>query len=250
MAAREFEIRKQVELPATPAEVWDAVATGPGLCSWLFPFEVEPGEGGVLRLSVQQYTEESEITAWEPGVRLAVQSEENPDGTVMSYEYLIEGGDDGATQLTFVHSGRLGDGWGEAGEEYESTTSHGWDQYLHTLDQYLRYFRGRHAVYVVAVGPQDRTDAWPRLATALELSDVPRTGDQIRLPDGTAGVADYVVPPAEHGFFLGVRTDDALYRFHGRPDGGVDVENHLFAENVDQRQAERFWTDWLARVYA
>ena len=35
--AREFEIRREVELPATPEQVWAAVATAAGTTSWLFP---------------------------------------------------------------------------------------------------------------------------------------------------------------------------------------------------------------------
>lgn len=244
--AKEFEIRKQVELPASPEEVWAAIATGPGLSSWLFPFEVEPGQGGALRLVVQNYREESTITAWEPGERLVVEGAPGEDGTTMAYEYLIEGRDGGTTLLTFVHSGHLGDGWGD---EYEVMTSHGWDQYLHTLDQYLRYFPGRRAVYVLAEGPKGGEDIWPRFAEALGLSEMPQPGATVRLPHGEEGVVDYVVPPAFYGFFLGVRTGDALYRFHGKPDG-VDVENRLFAADADQKEAERYWTEWLGRTYA
>ena len=35
--AREFEIRREVELPATPEQVWQAVATGEGTAAWMFP---------------------------------------------------------------------------------------------------------------------------------------------------------------------------------------------------------------------
>ena len=42
--AKEFEIRREVDLPATPEEVWDAVATGPGTASWLFPEEPGPND--------------------------------------------------------------------------------------------------------------------------------------------------------------------------------------------------------------
>jgi len=39
---KEFEIRREVELPATPEAVWEAVATGPGTASWLFPEDPGP----------------------------------------------------------------------------------------------------------------------------------------------------------------------------------------------------------------
>jgi uncharacterized protein YndB with AHSA1/START domain len=31
---REFEVREAIELEATPQQVWEAIATGPGLDSW------------------------------------------------------------------------------------------------------------------------------------------------------------------------------------------------------------------------
>ena len=31
---REFEIKKEVEVDGTPEQVWDAIATGPGIDSW------------------------------------------------------------------------------------------------------------------------------------------------------------------------------------------------------------------------
>ena len=41
-------IEVEVEVPATPEEVWEALATGPGISSWLYPTDVEEREGGVL----------------------------------------------------------------------------------------------------------------------------------------------------------------------------------------------------------
>jgi hypothetical protein len=53
--------------------------------------------------------------------------------------------------LRFVHSGFLSDDWGA---EYEDMASHGWDKYLHTLAQYLKYFTGRQGAFVYAEGPK------------------------------------------------------------------------------------------------
>ena len=38
----------EIEVPGTPEEVWEAIATGPGITSWLHPTEVEEREGGEL----------------------------------------------------------------------------------------------------------------------------------------------------------------------------------------------------------
>ncbi|MFI6477177.1 SRPBCC domain-containing protein [Nonomuraea sp. NPDC050663] len=243
---KEFEISKEVELQATPEQVWEAIATGPGLASWLFPHSVDPGVGGKLRLEVAGYTEESTITGWDPPRRLTVESPPGEDGTLMAFEYLIEGRDGGSTVLKFVHSGHLGEGWGD---EYIIMTGHGWDQYLHSLSEYLTHFLGRHAVYVLAEGPKEQTEVWPAFAAALGLTQMPSPGDTVRLPHGAQGVVDYTVEPAFYGFFLGVRTDDGLYRFQGKPDS-VDIAHHLFGADVDQKESERYWREWIAGVYA
>ena len=36
----------EFELPGTPEQIWDAIATGPGITSWFVPSEVEPYAGG------------------------------------------------------------------------------------------------------------------------------------------------------------------------------------------------------------
>ena len=42
-------VQSEVEVPGTPEEVWDAIATGPGVSSWFFPTEIEGREGGLCR---------------------------------------------------------------------------------------------------------------------------------------------------------------------------------------------------------
>ena len=68
-----------------------------------------------------------------------------------------------------------------------------------------------------------------------------------RTPDGfepIEGVVDHVSPS-----FLGVRSDDALYRFIASFQGPSMIGHHLFAEGVDQEQAEAAWSSWLNRVF-
>src|SRR5690242_2723268 len=45
------DLRKEIELDATPYQVWAAVATGPGNGSWFFPMEIEPRLGGAVRIT-------------------------------------------------------------------------------------------------------------------------------------------------------------------------------------------------------
>jgi uncharacterized protein YndB with AHSA1/START domain len=246
---REFEQRKEVEVEATPQQVWEAVATGPGLDSWFMGrSEVEPGEGGAVRTDLGGFVLESKVTAWEPPRRFAHRGIEAENGRFIAYEFLIEGRDAGSTVLRLVASGFLpGDDW-EA--EYEAMTRGG-DLYFHTLVQYVSYFPARTGTAVSASGPAvaDWGHAWALLGGALGLTGTATPGDRVRFtPDGlppVEGVFDFVNPAA-----VGIRTNDALYRFVRGFQGGMVIGHHVFSAGVDREQAERAWRAWLSRLFA
>lgn len=245
--AHEFELTNEIEVNATPEQVWEAITTGPGMDAWFMgKNEVEPGEGGKVRTELPGFGFEGTITTWEPPMRFAERSPEGPDGSFHAFEYLIEGRAGGSTVVRWVHSGFLGDDW-EA--EYEGL-SEGDPMYLHKLAQYLTYFRGRTATPIDAYGPQvaDREHAWEVFRGGLGLTGKVAEGDGVRLtPEGfkpIEGVVDYVSPS-----FLGVRTDDGLYRFIYGFDGTVVVGHNIFSGDVDQEEAQRAWQSWLTRLF-
>lgn len=247
--ARKFEIRREIELAASPEQVWDAVATGPGYDSWFMgPHEIEPKEGGVIKLAVGDQPEVGTVTAWDPPHRFSHRSPEGEDGSFHAFEFLIEGRDGGTTMLRFIHSGVTGEDWTD---EYESMTGQGWAMYLFTLSEYLTYFPGRYATYVTAQGPTASAakDAWPVLERGLGLTEPVAVGDAVRLtPAGIEpieGVVDYGGPD-----FLGVRTSDAMYRFHGLSVLGmpIAVGHHLFGD-VDATKANQAWESWLHSLF-
>jgi hypothetical protein len=128
--------------------------------------------------------------------------------------------------------------------------SEGDPMYFAKLGEYLRYFPGRIATPVNAYGPEFGS---PELTMSMyrHATGVPQDaglGDQVRFaPHGFAaedGVIDCVSKS-----FLGVRTADAMYRFIQAFRGPPVVGHHLFAEGVDQREAEQEWTAWLGRLF-
>ena len=161
-------------------------------------------------MTMGEFTQNATITAWEPNKRLAYRGDEGPDGSVHAFEYLVEGREGGSTVLRLVHSGFMGDDW-EA--EYEALQK-GWGMYLDKLAEYFTYFRGRHATPIWAMVPpsEGEGDVVRRLQEGLGLKETPKVGDRVHLtPENLPpidGVVDYV-----RGDFLGVRTDDAMYRF-------------------------------------
>jgi uncharacterized protein YndB with AHSA1/START domain len=245
--AHPFELTNEIEVDATPEEVWDAIATGPGVDAWFMGRnDIEPREGGATRTAMPGWTMEAAVTAWEPPTRLAEQSPEGEDGSFHAFEYIVEGREKGSTVVRWVHNGFLGDDW-EA--EYEGL-SEGDPMYFHKLAQYLTYFRGRRATPVNVFGPHvaNREHAWEVFRHSLGLTGPVAVGQQVRLtPEGLPamqGVVDYLSPS-----FLGLRTDDGLYRFMHTFDASVGVGHHIFTEGLDQEETEQAWASWLAKLF-
>ncbi len=243
-----FEITKDLEVSATPEQVWEAIATGPGLESWfLGRNEIDPRPGGTARWSIGEFTAESTITTWDPPNRFVNTGMPAPDGSFHQFDYHIEAREGGGSAIRYEHTGMLSGDW-EA--EYEAM-SEGDPMYLDKLVAYLTYFRGRFATSVEVMGPEapDRELAMGRFRAALGLDDDVAVGDEVRAaPRGLEsfdGVVDHISP-----HFLGIRSDDAIYRFIHAFTGQVMIGHHLFAGDVDRADAEEMWRSWLDGIFA
>src|SRR5262245_24439213 len=143
--SHEFEVREEIAIDATPEQVWDAIATGPGIDAWFMgKSTVESRLGGTITQEVPGFTGSSTITAWEPGKRLAYTSEQAPDGSFMAFESIIEARGGGSTVLRFVHSGVLG---GDDWEQEHDALRNGDRMYLEKLALYVKHFAGRASTY-------------------------------------------------------------------------------------------------------
>jgi uncharacterized protein YndB with AHSA1/START domain len=244
---REFETSTDIPVDATPEQVWQAIATGPGIDSWFMGRnQVDPGAGGAVRTVFGGYAPESTVTAWHPLERIAYGSGPAEDGRFIAYEFLIEGRGGGSTVLRAVTSGFLpGDDW-EA--EYDAMTK-GFALFFRTLAEYLTHFPGRVATPVTAFGPPvaDWPGVWAALHGALGLAGPPAAGDRVRFdPAGLAPIDGTVY--FVNADTVGVRTNDAMYRFLKGFQGGMVAGHHLFSAGVDQQQAEQVWQSWLTRL--
>ena len=237
--SRPFEVRREVELPVVPEDVWAAVTTD--VAAWQFPSGLDfPADGS---------SPGDPVVTWDPPRLLAIRTEA-PDGTFNSLEYEIEARDGGTARLRYVHAGILADGWED---QYDAIGAHT-DFYLHTMGQYLQHFRGRPVTYVgqpsIGIGATPEAagapDAMDTLRGALSAKDV---GDEVRAEIGARtveGVVDYATPE-----FLGIRTADALYRFFGRNHYGMTVGLSMHAFSiVDADAEEKALQAWLDGLYA
>ncbi|MFE2548179.1 SRPBCC domain-containing protein [Streptomyces sp. NPDC059355] len=240
-----FEIEQEMVLPAGPEQVWEAIATGPGIDSWFMGRnELEPRVGGTAAMDTGGNRQEARITAYEPGRHLASRTATDDDGRFMAFEYLIEGRDGGSTVLRVVHSGMLGDDWQD---EYDALRR-GWPFHLHTLREYLAHFPGRTGVPVFALaltGERPAQEVRAALIRGLSLPSPVVVG--ARASAGPAGLpsVDGEVTWADDERFE-VRTSDGLYTFHhGR--GMALMFHHLFGR--DTVRAEAAWQQWLTGLF-
>jgi hypothetical protein len=242
--SREFEVRREVDLPASPDDVWTAITADPA--AWMFPTGMEIPQGA-------EPPEGAPVQTWDPPHRLVIRTE-SPDGTFNALDYMIEAREGGTAHLRYVHSGILADGWED---QYDAIGSHT-DFYLHTLGQYLEHFNGRSVTYVgqpsdgisgpaSAGGPE----AMDTLREALGISSGAAVGDAVHAHLGGAGplegVIDYLTPE-----FIGIREPDGLWRFFGRNHYGgvVGMSAHIFRDDVDAPASEAVLKAWLDDVYA
>jgi uncharacterized protein YndB with AHSA1/START domain len=240
----DYEDQARLTLDASPEEVWEAIATGPGMDAWFMGrTEVQPGEEGRVRADMGGFVQEFDVTAWEPPRRLKFETRPTENGSFIALEWLIEARS-GSTVLRSVGSGFIGsDDWSD---EYDALRQGG-VRYLRNLSQYLTHFRGRPAVPINAAWPHagSRDEMWSALRRGLDLPEQIEEGNQVRLsPKDFApidGVIDYATPAG-----IGIRGEEGLYRFFRGMGGLVAIEHHLFGDDIDARATQQAWQSWLA----
>ena len=150
-----------IEVPGTPEEVWEAVASGPGITAWFVPAKVDGRVGGTVELDFGPGygTETARITAWEPPRRFVaeVTGEGRP---TFAAEWLVEARDGGTCVVRLINSG-FGDG-DEWDAQYDATEA-GWRLFFYNLRLYLTHFPGQPCSSVLvngmASGPPTRATA-------------------------------------------------------------------------------------------
>ncbi len=186
----------EFEVAGTPEEVWQAIATGPGISSWFVPTEIEERNGKPVAVKVNFNGMEmrSEVTAWDPP-RMFARTAPGwlPGSPPLADQWTVEARGGGVCVVRIVQSLFAStDDWDI---QLESATQ-GFASFLKLLQLYLAHFRGQSAAMKGFMAPAPASDeqSWDALIAALGLKDL-KVGQRFAAPAGVpalSGVVEYV----------------------------------------------------------
>jgi uncharacterized protein YndB with AHSA1/START domain len=253
MTDERHSIELEVEVPGTPEEVWQAIATGPGISSWYVPYVVEERAGGAATASFGSAPEmhvSGRVAAWEPPHRIVFDAGAGVPG--LAFEWTVEARDGGTCVVRLVNSGF---GSGQQWDDQYDQMQQGWKLFLRNLQLHLTHFQGQRATAILPMamwsGPRSRT--WRTLTRALGIPEAPAVGARIDVAsDDAPPLGGTVIEtdswhltvlldrPAPGTAFLAVEGDgDQL---------AVSIWSYLYGEAgaaAATRDALR-WEQWLA----
>lgn len=202
-------IQVEVEVPGTPEEVWQAIATGPGVSSWFVPTEVEERDGvpvTVISHFGPGMDSNATVTAWDPPRRFAAESGDlGPGAPPIATEWIVEARSGGLCVVRVVHSlFASGDDWDNQLTGLES----GWPAYFRILRLYLTHFRGQRAsaFQLMGVVPGPESETWDALTGPLGLAGA-APGERRSAPADAPPLSG-TVEPAGEGRQLLLRLDE------------------------------------------
>jgi uncharacterized protein YndB with AHSA1/START domain len=190
-------VQVEVEVPGTPEEVWQAIATGPGISSWFVPTEFEERDGKPVAVKLNfgpGMESRSVVTAWDPPRRFAAEASGwSPGSPPIADEWSVEARAGGVCVVRVVHSLFAStDDWDNQLEGTES----GWPGFFRILRIYLTHFRGQRSAMMQWMAPAagTETEAWETLTAAVGLKRV-SAGQRWTAPSGVpvlSGVVEHV----------------------------------------------------------
>ncbi len=187
-----YRLEFSVEVPGTPEQVWQAIATAKGLSAWFLPTEMEEREGGALHFAMgPEMGSDGRVTGYDPPRRIVYEEDwaalmgKDPDAlSLLTSEFLVEARSGGTCVVRVTSSGfGTGADWESA---FWDDMASSWMPSFDNLRLYLSHFPGQEAttLEVTASRPGDEDALWSTLLDALELGDEGATVD-VRGATGT-----------------------------------------------------------------
>ncbi|HEY0930376.1 MAG TPA: SRPBCC domain-containing protein [Gemmatimonas sp.] len=186
-----------IEVPGTPEEVWQAIATGPGISSWFVPATIEEHDGTPVACTLEfgpGMSSRSIVKTWKPLQEFTRESDGwVPGSPPLGTEFHIEARAGGTCVVRVVQSLFADtDDW----DGQLTGAEEGWPGIFRILHLYLTHFRGQPSATMQLMAPVSGTpaDAWAALTNAAGIGGV-SVGQQFVAPAGTpafGGVVEYV----------------------------------------------------------
>jgi uncharacterized protein YndB with AHSA1/START domain len=252
---RPRSIRLEIEVAGTPEEVWEAIATGPGISSWMQPTDVDPDEG-TFSFDMGSGAQSGRISVWEPPRRLVQEADwetASREPSTLASEWIVEARSGGTCVVRLVVSGfASGASWDDEVKGFGESMA----QALRQLRLYLRDFRGGQASAMSAFGQAggSRDEAFDALTGALGLT-APADGVNLDAADHDAPVMTGEVVELHRGEWR----RDALMRIDEPAPGfatlsvfaearWTSMQAYLFGDGapaIAAREQPR-WEAWMA----
>ena len=164
-------VQVEVEVPGTPEEVWQAIATGPGISSWFVPTKFEEVDGKPVAVTLNfgpGMDSRSVVTKWDPPHMFGAQGEGWGGSPAIADEWTVEARAGGTCLVRVVHSLFADkDDW----DNQLEGTEKGWPAFFRILTIYLTHFRGQRSAMMQWLAPAagNTAEAWETLTAALGL---------------------------------------------------------------------------------
>ena len=254
-------VEAEVQVPGTPEEVWQAIATGPGISSWFVPSEVDGRVGGA---AVSHFAPNNamdsvgKITAWQPPSRFAVETHEGQGPGPVATEWIVEARGGGTCVVRVVHSWVAStDDWDK---EFEGHTQ-GWAGFFRILRLYLTHFPGQHgsSFQVMGTSQLPTIEAWQAFLGPLGLMNA-QVGQHVRTASGAPPLSGVVegAGQSEWPHEMLLRLDEpapGLAHAFPLPMGGqvyLVLRVYVFGARASEiaADAEPTWRTWIGTHFA
>ena len=251
-----YRLEFSVEVPGTPEQVWEAIATAKGMSAWFLPTEIEERVGGSVHFSMgPEMGSDGRVTGWEPPRRIVYEEDwaalmgKDPDAlSPLTSEFLVEA-QSGGTCVVHVTSSGFGIGADWESEFWDEMGAN-WMPFFDNLRLYLSHFPGQEATQLeVTASHRGEAEAlWSTMHGALGLRE---EGSTVEVR-GTTGTVERV---GERQTLVRLTSPVpgmlSLFAF-GEGDGKATagVRAYLFSPDAEDyvRREEPAWQTWLQEL--
>ena len=249
-------VQTEVEVPGSPEEVWQAIATGPGISSWFVPTQVEERDGGTVTTTFGPGMESAAtITQWNPPRSYIKEGEGmSPDSPPVATEWIVEAKAGGTCVVRVVHS------WFASTDEWDGqweSVAQGWSSFFDILRLKLEHFPGQPCVAfdVTGMAGGSEADAWTALTGPFGLADATE-GKEVRANDPALSgkVATVGKWDAQELMILTAEPGSGICHFFAMPMGEqnyLSIRFFIFGGGASETVAmvQPAWNRWFAERF-